>query len=163
MPTREPHNAVTIRQATIDDAPAISAVVIRTLRETNAKFYTAEMIEAAAANFSVDQVKARMAERVVLVATIAGIVVGTASLHQTTVRTVFVSPDRQGQRIGERLMESVLAIAAEQGLGQVTVPSSINAEGFYAKLGFVHLRDEFHGAERVILMTKALLSQIEQG
>ncbi|WP_244548384.1 GNAT family N-acetyltransferase [Bosea vaviloviae] len=162
MPTREPHDAVMIRQATIDDAPAISAIVIRTLRETNAKFYAAEMIETVVANFSVDRVEARMAERVVLVATIAGIVVGTASLHQTTVRTVFVSPDRQGQRIGATLMARILDIAREQGLDSLTVPSAINAEPFYRKLGFRSIQDKIEDAGRIIIMSKTLVPADER-
>ncbi|PZN97848.1 MAG: GNAT family N-acetyltransferase [Hyphomicrobiales bacterium] len=152
----EPHDAVLIRQATKDDAPAISAVVIKTLRETNVKFYTADMIDAVATNFSVDQVEARMAERVVFVATIAGNVVGTASLHQGTVRTVFVLPDRQGRRIGSTLMARILDVAREQGLDSLTVPSAINAESFYQKLGFVYLSDKFEGSERIIIMRKEL-------
>jgi len=34
------------------------------------------------------------------------------------------------------------------------VPSSITAAGFYRKLGFVFVRDEFHGDERTIIMKK---------
>ncbi|POR51879.1 GNAT family N-acetyltransferase [Bosea psychrotolerans] len=152
-----------IRRATSADAQIISDLIIRTLRETNARYYSPDILETVIANFSSDKVALRMGDRSVLIAMTERDIAGTASLHGNWVRSVFVRPDRQGQGIGARLMESVLAIAAEQGLGQVTVPSSVNAEGFYAKLGFVHLRDEFHGAERVILMTKVLLSQIEQG
>jgi hypothetical protein len=36
------------------------------------------------------------------------------------------------------------------------VPSSITAEGFYALLGFQKVRDEFHGAERTVIMLKHL-------
>jgi hypothetical protein len=32
------------------------------------------------------------------------------------------------------------------------VPFSITAEGFYARLGFQKVRDEFYGAERTIIM-----------
>ncbi len=36
------------------------------------------------------------------------------------------------------------------------VPSSITAEEFYAALGYQNIRDEFHGAERTIVMEKRL-------
>ena len=157
-----PH-ALEIRRAETADARIISDLVIRTLRETNSRHYSLDLLEGVIANFSSDKVALRMADRIVLVAADEGDLVGTASLHENWVRSVFVRPDRQGQGIGARLIESVLAIAVEQRLGQVTVPSSINAEAFYGKLGFVHLRDEFQGAERVILMTKTLPSQTEQG
>lgn len=156
-------HALEIRRATPADALIISDLIVRTLRETNARYYSADILDGVIANFSSDKVALRMADRIVLIAVNEGEIVGTASLHGNWVRSVFVRPDRQGQGIGARLMESVLAIAVEQKIGQVTVPSSVNAEAFYGKLGFVHLRDEFQGAERVILMTKALPSQIEQG
>jgi hypothetical protein len=34
------------------------------------------------------------------------------------------------------------------------VPLSITAEGFYRKLGFVFVREKFHGEERTIIIEK---------
>jgi hypothetical protein len=39
---------------------------------------------------------------------------------------------------------------------KLSVPSSITAEAFYAKLGFVPVRDVHHGTERTILMERRL-------
>jgi N-acetylglutamate synthase-like GNAT family acetyltransferase len=163
MAQREPDDEVTIRRAKAGDAAAISTLVIRTLHETNATFYTAAVIESVAANFSVEQVAARMAERFVLVATIADRVVGTASLEQGTIRTVFVSPDRQGRRIGAALMARIVDIAREQGLDSLTVPSSINAEPFYRKLRFGYLRDRIEGDERIVIMGRTIAPAGERG
>jgi GNAT superfamily N-acetyltransferase len=156
------HDAIEIKQAPLADADEISAVVLRCLRETNARYYAPDVLASIAENFSVAKIAARMADRTVLVATIDNAVVGTASLQGTWVRSVFVSPDRQGTGVGARLMQAIEELAGARDIEQITVPSSINAEGFYRRLGFAHLRDEFHGQERVILMVKSLVSAAGQ-
>ena len=39
---------------------------------------------------------------------------------------------------------------------ELRVPSSLTAESFYAQLGFHSVRDEFHGAERTVIMALRL-------
>lgn len=158
-----PHGAVEIRQATPADVEEISAVVLRCLRETNAQYYAADIMASVIENFSPEKIAARLADRIVWVAIVESTIIGTASLHGSWVRSVFVRPDRQGLGIGARLMQVIEDCADAQGIGQISVPPSINAEGFYRRLGFTHLRDEFHGQERVIVMVKSLASATEQG
>ncbi|HAE48953.1 MAG: GNAT family N-acetyltransferase [Tistrella sp.] len=149
-------DAPTIRQAGTGDAEAISAVILRALRETNAADYTSEIISAVAAGFSPEAITRLMAGRRVLVAVYADDVVGTASLDGAVVRSVFVSPDCQRRGIGMALMAAIEALARAVASPRLLVPSSVTAEGFYARLGFVALRDEWHGAERTIVMEKRL-------
>ncbi len=47
-------------------------------------------------------------------------------------------------------------LAREKGNTTLVVPSSVTAEGFYAKLGFKAVRDSYHGDERTIIMERAL-------
>ena len=84
-----------IRPAREDDASDISAVILRALCETNAKDYTAEIIERIGRRFSPAAVLQLLGTRIVFVATAGGRVVGTASLDGSVVRTVFVAPDAQ--------------------------------------------------------------------
>lgn len=146
-----------IRLAVPDDAPGISRVVIAALRQTNAQDYDAQTIARIEASFGVEAILGMLARRLVLVATIVGDVVATASLEQGVVRSVFVDPGHQQQGIGKRLMLEIEAAAIAQGLEGLLVPSSITAERFYAGLGFCKVRDEYHGDERTIVMRKALL------
>ena len=53
-------------------------------------------------------------------------------------------------------MTAIEALARAMASPRLLVPSSVTAEGFYARLGFVALRDEWHGAERTIVMEKPL-------
>ena len=146
----------TIRPALADDAAAISAVILRALRETNAKDYTDEIITRVEQSFSPEAVRALIDKRTVFVAILSSRLVGTASLDGSVVRTVFVAPDVQARGIGKRLMADVERLARERNIPVLTVPSSVTAETFYAKLGFKAVRDNYHGDERTIIMERRL-------
>jgi N-acetylglutamate synthase-like GNAT family acetyltransferase len=145
-----------IRNAKNADAPAISRLIIGTLRVSNARDYSPEVINNVEQSFSPQAILQLLTQRQVLVATIDSHVVATASLDQDVVRSVFVEPACQGKGIGSQLMTSIQSIAKTNGLDLLRVPSSITAEGFYASLGFEKIRDVFHGAERTIVMSKSL-------
>ena len=147
---------VLVRAARAEDAAAISKVIIAALRESNALDYPPEVIAQVAQNFAAPQVLALMSQRQVYVAIHDQVVVGTASLDQQVIRSVFIAPEQQGKGIGKLLMARIESVAATHGLKELRVPSSITAEGFYALLGFQKVRDEFHGAERTVIMLKHL-------
>ena len=147
---------VLVRAARAEDAAAISKVIIAALRESNALDYPPEVIAQVKQNFAAPQILSLMSQRQVYVAIDDQIVVGTASLDQQVIRSVFVAPEQQGKGIGRRLMARIESVAATHGLKELRVPSSITAEGFYALLGFQKVRDEFHGAERTVIMFKHL-------
>ena len=147
---------VLVRAARAEDAAAISKVIIAALRESNALDYPPEVIAQVEQNFAAPQILSLMSQRQVYVAIDDQIVVGTASLDQQVIRSVFVAPEQQGKGIGRRLMARIESVAATHDLKELRVPSSITAEGFYALLGFQKVRDEFHGAERTVIMLKHL-------
>ncbi|MCA1427253.1 MULTISPECIES: GNAT family N-acetyltransferase [Bradyrhizobium] len=148
-----------IRPALDDDAAAISAVILRALRETNAKDYTAEIIARIEPSFGPDAVRRLIGQRTVFVATIGGRLVGTASLDGSVVRTVFVAPDVQARGIGKLLMAEIERTARERNIPSLTVPSSVTAETFYARLGFNAVRDSYYGDERTIIMERVLIER----
>ncbi|MBS7600889.1 GNAT family N-acetyltransferase [Pseudomonas sp. RC2C2] len=146
-----------IRTATNADAPAISRLIIGTLRGSNAQNYSSEIIAQVEQSFSPQAIVLLLTQRQVLVATLESDIVATASLDQDIIRSVFVEPAHQGKGIGRQLMTSIQSIAIAAGLDQLRVPSSITAEGFYASLGFTKNRDALHGSERTIIMSKPLV------
>jgi GNAT superfamily N-acetyltransferase len=145
-----------IRPALDDDAAAISAVILRALRETNPKDYTDEIIGRVERSFSPGAVRKLIGKRTVFVAIIGSRLVGTASLDGSVVRTVFVAPDVQAQGVGKLLMAQIERTARERNIPALTVPSSVTAETFYASLGFNAVRDSYHGDERTIIMERLL-------
>jgi GNAT superfamily N-acetyltransferase len=146
--------AAEIRPALPSDAEQISRVIVRALHETNGRDYPAHVVTAVAENFSPERVAEKLAARRAYVATVDGMVVGTGSLDGRVIRSVYVDPTCQGKGIGTRLMDVLEGLARDQSVSTISVPSSITAEGFYRRLGFVFVRDQFHGDERTITMKK---------
>jgi GNAT superfamily N-acetyltransferase len=143
-----------IRRAGPHDAEDISRVIVRALHETNRRHYPGHVISAIAGNYSPELIATRLTTRLTYVAVVDGAIVGTASLNGRDIRSVYVDPAYQGRGIGGQLMDVLEGLAREQSMTMLSVPSSITAEGFYQKRGFVAVRDEFHGDERTIIMTK---------
>lgn len=148
-----------LRNAHEDDAEAVSKVILQALRETNAQDYPPAIIAQVQHSFSPQAVAALIRQRQVFVALAGDRVVGTASLDANVVRTVFVTPDLHGQGIGRLLMSRVEQVAREGGIEVLTIPSSVTAEQFYAKLGFKVVRENYHGEERTLIMERSLLSR----
>lgn len=141
-----------IRPARAADAMAISAVIVATLRETNRHDYTPEIIARVEHSFTPDAIATLLDKRNVFVAEDDGRIIGTASLDGSVVRTVFVAPDIQGCGVGRSLMAAVTDEAKRRSTKILTVPSSVTAEAFYQRLGFISVRDAWHGDERTIIM-----------
>ena len=146
-----------IRRAQAKDAEEISRIIVRALRITNAADYPPHVIDAVALSFTPKQVSAQLANRQAFVAVVDSQVVGTASLHGQVVRSVYVDPAHQRCGIGGKLMDAVEQLARDQSIGALGVPSSISAQEFYRRRGFVFVREEFHRDERTIVMKKVLV------
>jgi len=145
-----------IRLATTDDAAAISRIVIAALRKSNAQDYPPEVIAQVEKSFTPEAVEVLLNKRTVFVASMQDDLIATASLDGDVVRTVFVEPKYQGCGVGRKLMETIHAQALNADMLTLLVPSSLTAEGFYVSMGYRKIRDEFHGAERTIVMEKSL-------
>lgn len=150
-----------IRIGNVEDAPAISRVILEALRKTNARDYTPVIIERIAASFSPHHVAQQVAERQVLVATpaadpSAGNVIGTVSFEKGALRSFFVDPAYHGEGIGTALLEEIESLAAAKGFFSLSVAASITAETFYRRRGYKTLRPVQQGNVRVILMQKEL-------
>jgi N-acetylglutamate synthase-like GNAT family acetyltransferase len=148
--------SIVIRDAVAADAPAISKVILDSLRTTNARDYACDIIERLAQTFTVERVTLQLKERQVVVALVAAEIVGTASLGNGAIHAVFVAPNLQNKGIGETLMRELHRRAAAGGITKLTVQSSITAQRFYAKLGYIAVGDKYHGAERTIIMERYL-------
>lgn len=143
-----------IRAANFDDAEDISKLIIKTLQESNIKDYSTKIIEEVIESFSPTKITSRMAQRQIFIAIEQNQIIGTASLEDNMVRSVFVLPSKQMKKIGLQLMNHLENIAKEQNIQHLTVPSSITAEAFYRKLGYKTIGEEYYGEERTIIMKK---------
>jgi len=147
---------ISIREAHPEDSSAISTLIIAAIKETNAEDYPASVIEKLSESFSPRQIASRMLVREMYVSVKDGKITGTASLDKNTVRSVFVAPRLQGFGIGLALMKHIERLATLKKIRELTVPSSITAEGFYKRMGYEKVREEFEGVEKIIIMRKPL-------
>lgn len=147
---------LTIRQARSDDATAISQVIVAAVRESNGQDYPASVIESVVAYFTPERMIGLLEQRLVFVALRGSEIVGTGALDGNTVRSLFIAPQQQRKGIGKALMRRVEKTALQRGIEVLLVPSSLTAESFYACLGYRLLREQLHGEERTLIMTKSL-------
>jgi predicted N-acetyltransferase YhbS len=145
-----------VRPAQPGDAEGISHVIVAALRETNAKDYCEEVIARLEESFSPVAVSYLLEQRFAFVAVLDGVVIGTASLDGRVVRTVFIDPAWQRRGIGRALITEVERLAVEKGVALLSVPSSVTAESFYARLGFRSVRDSYHREDRTVVMERPL-------
>lgn len=145
-----------IRRATAADAEAVATIVVRAARIGNAADYSADQIDRLLDGFTLSETRRRLTTREAYVALGEDDrIVGTATYHDGSVRAVFVDPDVHGAGIGRALVGVVEAAARRDGRAVVEVRSSLTAIGFYARLGYVRVRDVPEGVPTV-LMEKAL-------
>lgn len=147
---------ISIRVANINDAEDISKLIIKTLQESNTKDYSTKIIEEVIKNFSPTKITSRMAQRQIFIAVEQSELIGTASLEKNMVRSVFVLPSKQMKNVGLQLMTYLENTAKAQNIHHLIVPSSITAEGFYKKLDYKVVGEEYYGEERTIIMEKHL-------
>lgn len=72
------------------------------------------------------------------VSTFAGEVVGTGMLDlgKAEINAIFVHPVHMGQGVGRGLLQQLETIAIDQGLQSLALQSTLNAVGFYRRLGY---------------------------
>jgi N-acetylglutamate synthase-like GNAT family acetyltransferase len=143
---------IQIRRATAEDAKAVYEIVLRAVRETNARDYPTSVIDRLALALP-EKVASKLDECQAYVA-VDGRVVGTGSLNGQEVGSVFVHPEYQGHGIGAKLMDAIESGATIQIGITLTLQSSITAQAFYAKRGFKVVREAFYGEEKPIHMSK---------
>jgi GNAT superfamily N-acetyltransferase len=128
---------IVIRAFEPSDAASVSALIRRTMRESNSRDYPIDRLQPLIDYFSPEKVRRLGQERVCMVAEADQLLVGTAALEGAELATFFVLPEYQGQGIGTRLLAAIEELARTQGLTRLTVDASITGAAFYARMGYL--------------------------
>jgi putative acetyltransferase len=131
------------------DAAAVSALIQRTMRESNSRDYSLDRLQPLIDYFSPENVRRLGQERVCLVAEADRQLIGTAALDGAELATFFVLPEYQGQGIGTRLLAAIEGQARALGLTRLTVDASITGAAFYAASGYLRTGVERAGTAGV--------------
>jgi GNAT superfamily N-acetyltransferase len=145
-----------IRLAAEADAEAVSNVVAVTVRESNARDYSRDIVEMVVADSAPEHMQAMIRDGDFFIAEGNGGIVGVAGLIEGTLRRCFVLPAVQGKGIGRELLSAIERTAFRKGLSVLRVNSSLTATGFYERLGFVSEGEDSHNGTRFVKMNKVL-------
>ncbi|MBU1136114.1 MAG: GNAT family N-acetyltransferase [Nanoarchaeota archaeon] len=125
-----------IRKFKKEDARKVSNLIRKCFREVNSKDYPKKVIDFMCSHFSPKKIIVNSAKRQIFVAVEKDKIIGTVSIHDNIILTVFVNPKIHGKGIGKKLMTKVESEAKKNGFKSVKLPSSITAIDFYKKLGY---------------------------
>lgn len=153
----------TFRPARLGDCEGIWRVFTRAVRELARDAYAPAQIEAWAALRQPANFAAAIGKREFYVAEDAGAIVGYGQLNLATgeLEAVYVAPEFAGRGLGRQLMDLLETKARAAGVKSLRLRASLNAVGFYQRLGWRIERRESHqlpgGVEfEIAHMTKPL-------
>jgi putative acetyltransferase len=132
-----------IRRATAADVPEMLALHRAAVQKTAALVYSAEILEQWSPGPTpqrINDLTGRMAngEEIVFVAvdneTLTGF--GAVVPDQNELRAVYVHPDHGRRGVGGQLLAALEEYAKANGVTELQMDSSLNAEAFYRRHGF---------------------------
>jgi putative acetyltransferase len=121
------------------DVPVLAAIFIAAIEELTGEDYTEAQQQAWAAAADDEEVFGkRLAGELTLIATLQNSPVGFASLRgKDHIDMLYVHPSAVGHGVASALCEALEKLAGARGAQSLTVDASDNAEGFFAKRGYV--------------------------
>jgi GNAT superfamily N-acetyltransferase len=132
---------IAIRKATPEDAPAIHALHEASIRAACARHYSPAQIDAWIGGLGVERCREAMRRLEFLVADEGGRIAGFSVVDVAggELHALYVAPGSAGRGLGRALLGAAERIAAAWGLRTLRLKSTLNAEGFYARRGYVRL------------------------
>ena len=132
-----------IRRFREDDAEAVSALVIKTLRISNVKDYTPELMEEVVKNMQPANILERAGWTHFYVVENEGGIIGCGAIgpywgktDESSLFTIFVLPEYQGRGAGRLIIETLERDEFFLRAKRIEIPSSITAVDFYRRLGY---------------------------
>jgi N-acetylglutamate synthase-like GNAT family acetyltransferase len=132
-----------IRRFDPRDARAVSDVIITTLRISNTRDYPPDMMEELVLHMQPEDILQRASWTHFYVAEDAGRIVGCGAIgpywgkeDESSLFTIFVLPEYQGQGVGCRIVETLERDEYALRAKRIEIPASITGLPFYQKMGY---------------------------
>ena len=131
-----------LRPFLAEDTPVLAAIFAASIEELTAEDYSEAQQQAwASAAHDEEEFGKRLARELTLIATLQNSPVGFASLRGTNhIAMLYVHPGATGQGVASMLCEALERLAGARDASILTVDASDNAEGFFAKRGYVAMQ-----------------------
>lgn len=136
---------MTIRKFTDTDAAEVSALIAKTLRESNSRDYPPEYIEKDVCAMRPESLCARAAWTHFYVACEEEMIIGCGAIGpywgsetESSLFTIFVLPAYQGRGVGRRIIETLEADPYFLRANRVEIPASITGTPFYLHMGYTY-------------------------
>lgn len=134
-----------IRRFSISDAQETAAMIAKTLRISNVKDYTPEMMEECVRSLSSENLIERAGWLHFYVVENDNRIIGCGGIgpywgkaDESSLFTIFVDPECQGKGIGRAIINTLEQDEFYLRAKRVEIPSSITAVNFYKKFGYDH-------------------------
>lgn len=132
-----------IRRFRKEDSAELSEVITETLRTTNIKDYSPDFIEKEIAFFAPEKLLERTSRMNLYVVCEDEKIIGCGGIgaywgkeDESSLFTIFVSPEYQGKGIGRKIIETLEQDEYFLRAKRIEIPASITAVGFYRKMGY---------------------------
>ena len=132
-----------IRRLEEADAAAVSELIRNTIRISNAKDYPAELMDALIGMETPEHILERASWTHFYVAEEQGKIIGCGAIgpywgrtDESSLFTIFVSPEYQGKGIGRAIMETLEGDEFFLRAKRIEIPASITGVPFYLKMGY---------------------------
>ena len=139
------NNIFTVRRFQDIDAEEVSRLIIKTLRTTNIKDYSAEYIENDVKMFSPNGVIERANWTHFYVVCVEESIVGCGAIgsywgkeDESSLFNIFVLPEYQGKGVGRKIIETLENDEYFLRAKRIEIPASITACEFYKKMGYTY-------------------------
>ena len=136
MTMPESDQTMVVRDFVSGDAELLSRLIVQNLRQVLIQDYSSEAIEALALSFTPEKLIDDAGRQFTLVGMLGADLVGTASLANDRIRSVFVDVSRHGTGLGRQLMADLESYARQRRLDRVYLMAGLSACGFYERLGY---------------------------
>ena len=124
-----------------DDVPLLAAIFTASIEELTGDDYNESQQQAWMEAAESEEFGKRLASDLTLVATLEGSPVGFASLRGADhIRMLYVHPAVAGQGIATMLVDALEKLAGGRGAKSLSVDASDNAQGFFAKRGYIAMQ-----------------------
>lgn len=134
-----------VRRFQNEDAQEVSELIVRTLRMTNIKDYSAEYIENDVKMFTPNTVIQRASWMHFYVVLHGKKIVGCGAIgpywgkeDESSLFNIFVLPEYQGKGIGRKIMETLELDEFFLRAKRIEIPASVTACEFYKKFGYAY-------------------------